>query len=349
MEVHEFIRWILRKGLLAVNHEKVDEMEQLSSSMKDLGIHKLSGLLQSFAEAIRGPEGGPNLQMRIISDSSVCEICMDLLFQIQSCIEHNRDFLQVLYTGEPHVGYSISQFLNHPWIDWNTDLLRQCGLAIEDAQLIQLGFYSNGKTHQPASASEPQGFWAVKGIPEIFITSSVKSPRRDDSATADAEWKSSRLETHNEVVMPELAFVVPGYMNHGISWEKFRSRYMLPEDLLALRGRSHIHWEPLLEQARRTWLEPGGERHPVALLLFEKLLSVDGELFIESSQGERLLLTDGYTTHAESPLNILRYLPFELRERQSLLVAFHLLEKPQRLAARPMAVVTENEVLKLVS
>lgn len=343
MHVQNFIVSILRKGLLALKRDDIVTLRNLAGRIHPLGLRKLEQLLVGLCDALSGTAQNEEPRDRLVRDLLSSERCLDLIFQIQSCIEHNRDFLMLLYTDESLSGIRLSKFLNQPWVDWNKDLLHQCGLTLHDAELIQVGFLATGRNHDPALTTSPMGFWAAKNISDIFVTSDSLGTDRS------ASWSSEGMESHGEVVIPEFAFIIPGYMNHGICWEEFRSRFMLPEDLLAIRQRSHFHWEPVMEAVRQTWSEPTSDRHPVALLLFERLHVSNGSLYMESSHGENLILVDRVSTEIHSPVNLLRYLPFECRERQSLLVAFHFLNESGLIGARPMALVTEREVLRLVS
>lgn len=341
MDVEDLVRWLLKKGLLAVKEEQVQSMEVLGHKTNELGLKKLAHLLLGLERALTGPDEDRCVQQNLICNPRACEISLDLICQLQACIEHNRDFLHRLYSDESLSDMPITRFLNQPWIDWNQDLLLKCGLTLEDAQLIQLGVYSSGSRHSSSYDDDSVGFWVSKKESEVFLT--------NQDSFSNKSWASDSLDVHNEVVMPELAFVVPGYINHGVCWDDFRSRYLLPEDLLVLREKSHLHWGPVIEKVKESWLDPLSDKNPVALLLFERLLQDEGNLFIESSHNERLSLTKGVNPEDNSVLNILKYLPFELRERQSLLVSFYQNEVESRVDVKPMALVTDREVIRLIS
>lgn len=342
LAVESMVRWLLGKGLLAIDYDKFNELHHLAESSTGLGLKKLGQLLKRLASSLANESPRESFRLRITTDISACEICLDLIFQIQACIEHNRDFLQILYCGDTISEFTVSRFLNQPWIDWNTDLLQQCGLAIKDAKLIQLGFSTNLSGSMHESMSSPIGYWAAAGSPEIFLSSSDLAP------AGYQNWASSRQESHGEVVLPEIAFMVPGDPNYGICWDEYRTRYVLPEDLISLRSHSHLQWEPVLSRVRECWTNPLADRFPVAMLQFENLVATDGQIFIESSHGEKLWLTEGTEASKGSSLHILKYLPFELRERQCLLVSFHHIRSKGQIGARPIALITEQEVIRLI-
>lgn len=343
MEVDDLVRWLLGKGLFAVKEEQLNLLLDFGERTRNSGLNKLSGLLTGLEQALVGGKENRCVQHNLMTNPMACEISTDLMCQLQACIHHNRDFLELLYTDNLLEHNHITNFINQPWIDWNKELLQQCGLTLEDSQLIQLGFYSSGKNHSNEfSESDSLGFWYAKYQEEVFITSTRNEVSK--------ESVSNDLELPNKVVTPELAYVIPGYFNHGICWDEFRTRYLLPEDLLALREKSALQWGPVIEKVKSNWIDPLADKHPVALLMFEKLLQDAGDLYIESSHDERLPLSSGNGEEESSVLSILKYLPFDLRERQSMLVSFHnRVEHGNGIQAKPLALVSEREVLRLIS
>lgn len=337
--VHQFVRTLINKGLFSANHEHFLELQALNRISENNGLQKIAKLLSELKDTIYDNTGGEVVSNRLLRDPDCIEVATDLTCQLQSCIKHNKEFLTRLFkediSSEP-----VTQFLNQPWIDWNKDLLVRCGLTLEDAELIQLGFYSRGRHHSSDFDDDSIGFWVNKNQNDIFITN-LNSGQKDG-------WKSDSLEVQNEVVIPDLAYIIPGYFNHGVCWNEFRSRYLLPEDLIVLREKSVIHWESLIDKVKQSWLDPLSDKSPVALLLYESLAPENGELVITSPHNEKLKLSCGSKQENDSVLSILKYLPFELRERQSLLVSFHR-DIDDDMTVKPLAIASDREVVRLIS
>lgn len=333
----------MSKGLFAIKEKQLNLLVSLGERAEESGLKKLSDVLTGLEHSLSGGREDRCVQHNLMTNPVACEICTDLMCQLQACIHHNRDFLELLYTDNLSEHTHITDFINQPWIDWNKELLQQCGLTLEDSQLIQLGFYSSGINHsRDYKEDESLGFWYGKNQNEIFVTNSLNEVSKNSI--------SNDLDLPDKVILPELAYVIPGYFNHGICWDEFRTRYLLPEDLLALREKSILHWQPLIDKVKANWINPLAEKHPVALLMFEKLIQSAGDLYIESSYQEILPLSCGSDEDEFSVLSILKYLPFDLRERQSMLVSFHNgSESSNGIQAKPLALVSEREVLRLIS
>ena len=69
---------------------------------------------------------------------------------------------------------------------------------------------------------------------------------------------------------------------------------------------------------------------------------------ITSPHNEKLKLSCGSKQENDSVLSILKYLPFELRERQSLLVSFHR-DIDDDMTVKPLAIASDREVVRLIS
>jgi hypothetical protein len=92
---------------------------------------------------------------------------------------------------------------------------------------------------------------------------------------------------------------------------------------------------------------PLGDRHPFALIRYRALGKAGNHPAIEDPAGERLALTDSTRESEPATLHLLSMLPTTIRRDQVMLVRFHHELDSQRLHAKPLSIITENEIIRL--
>jgi len=92
---------------------------------------------------------------------------------------------------------------------------------------------------------------------------------------------------------------------------------------------------------------PLGDRHPFALVRYRALGKAGEQAVIEDPNGERLALTDSTRENEPPTLHLLAMLPPAIRRDHVMLVRFHHDLDSQKLHAKPLSIVTENEIIRL--
>ena len=92
---------------------------------------------------------------------------------------------------------------------------------------------------------------------------------------------------------------------------------------------------------------PLGDRHPIALVKYRALGKAADDVIIEDSSGERLVLDDDAHPGDPATLPLLPMLPRSVRHDQVILLRFHHDLDSQKLRAKPLSIITAEDVIRL--
>jgi hypothetical protein len=92
---------------------------------------------------------------------------------------------------------------------------------------------------------------------------------------------------------------------------------------------------------------PLGDRHPVALVKYRNLGRAEEDFVLEDPTGERLVLADDGYAGDPATLPLLPMLPKEIRREQVMLIRFNHNLDSQKLRAKPLSIVTMEDVVRL--
>jgi len=148
------------------------------------------------------------------------------------------------------------------------------------------------------------------------------------------------------MVCPELC-VYPGNLNPRIRWEASEPRPVTQADYAQARAHAKSDLRSMLKDVKTQLKSPLGDRHPLALVKYRALGHAGENIIIEDTVGERLVLAeDGYAGDSET-MPLLPLLTQSALHDQALLVRFHHDLDSQKLRAKPLSIVTENDVIRL--
>src|SRR5262249_18706648 len=103
----------------------------------------------------------------------------------------------------------------------------------------------------------------------------------------------------------------------------------------------------VVKEVKTQLRSPLGDRHPFALIRYRALGRAGDDIIIEDQTGERLVLADDQYAGEPATLPLLPMLPRGARHEQVMLVRFHHDLDSQKLRAKPLSIVTENEIIRL--
>jgi hypothetical protein len=118
-------------------------------------------------------------------------------------------------------------------------------------------------------------------------------------------------------------------------------------DHLRAREFAKTDVKALIKDVKSQLKSPLGDRHPFALIRYRALGKAGDHPVLEDSVGERLALTDSTRESEPATLHLLSMIPAAIRRDQVMLVRFHHDLDSQKLHAKPLSVVTENEIIRL--
>jgi hypothetical protein len=235
---------------------------------------------------------------------------------------------------KPETETDIAAWLGHAW---QLRELKDAGLVQNNVELLQLAF----NAHDDWTRQEfvETGVWlnlqtgAVQLARNYRPYRAAKMIREDDSC-------------FTVMICPELC-VYPGNLNPRVRWEACEPRPATNADYACAREFAKPDVKSVIKDVKTQLRTPLGDRHPFALIKYRALGRAGEDVVIEDQTGERLVLADDAYGGEPATLPLLPMLPRNARHDQVLLVRFHHDLDSQKLRAKPLSVVTENEIIRL--
>ena len=141
--------------------------------------------------------------------------------------------------------------------------------------------------------------------------------------------------------------VYPGNLNPRVRWEASEPRPATSADYTSAREHAKSDLKSVIKEVKTQLRSPLGDRHPFALIRFRALGCAGEDIIIEDQTGERLVLADDQFPGEPATLPLLPMLPRAARHDQVMLARFHHDLDSQKLRAKPLSVLTENEIIRL--
>jgi hypothetical protein len=328
---------LVRAGLGTLNAKSA---RQIDEQAKQLGNAYLPGA-QNALHALTGlfyrSQISSEDELKASEREKVYSAALDQLNRLQSLCKQGRKYLQTRLDDpelKPETETDIAAWLGHAW---QLRELKDVGLVQTNVELLQLAFNS----HDDWTRKEfvETGVWLNLQSGAVQLTRNyrpyhaAKFIREDDSC-------------FNVVVCPELC-VYPGNLNPRVRWEASEQRPGATTDIARAREHAKSDLKAVVKDVKSQLKSPLGDRHPLALVKFRALGKAGEEYIIEDSAGERLALADDGYPGDPATLPLLPMLPKSARYNQAMLLRFEHNLDTQKLRAKPLSIVTENEIVRL--
>jgi hypothetical protein len=328
---------LIRAGLGTLNAKSARQVEEQARQLGDAylpgaqnALHALTGLFYR-SQISSEDELKPSERERIYSAA------LDQLNRLHSLCKQGRKYLQTRLEDpelKPETETDIAAWLGHAW---QLRELKDAELVQTSVELLQLAFNS----HDDWTRQEfvETGVWLNLQTGAVQLTRNyrpyraAKFIREDDSC-------------FTVMTCPELC-VYPGNLNPRVRWEASEPRPATKADHARAREYAKTDLKSVIKDVKTQLRTPLGDRHPFALIRYRALGRAGEDVIIEVQSGERLALADDQYGGEPATLPLLPMLPRDARRDQVMLVRFHHDLDSQKLRAKPLSVVTENEIIRL--
>jgi hypothetical protein len=118
-------------------------------------------------------------------------------------------------------------------------------------------------------------------------------------------------------------------------------------DLAKVRSFAAGEFATLVKEVKTHLKNPLAEKNPVFALNFQQICQIENQYVVEDAKGERLVLTDHGMSEEPKTCHLLGLLPPELFTKQTLVARFHHDLDTRKLRIKPLAIVTETQVVRL--
>lgn len=328
---------LVRSGLGTLNAKSARQVEEQAKQLGDAYLPGAQNALHALTGLFYRTQISSEDELKASERERVYTAALDQLNRLHSLCKQGRKYLQTRLEDpelKPETETGIAAWLGHAW---QLRELKDAGLVQTGVELLQLAFNS----HDDWTRQEfvETGVWMNLQNGAVQVTRNyrpyraAKFIREDDSC-------------FHVMTCPEL-YVYPGDLNPRVRWDASEPRPATRADFARARDYAKADLKTVIKEVKTQLRTPLGDRHPIALLKYRALGRAGEEIIIEDPNGERLVLADDTHNSEPATLLLLSMLPKEVRHDQVLLIRFHHDLDSQKLHAKPLSIVTENEVVRL--
>ncbi len=328
---------LVRIGIGNMNAKSAQQIEARAKQLGDAYLPGAQAALHAYTHLFFADDGKFDDKLPVAARESIYSEALDQLARIHAIAKQGRTYLDKRLADpglKPETDSSIAAWLGHAW---QLSELRDAGLTVEGAQLMQLAFNS----HDDVARREfiDTGIWIDLDRGTVYNTKhyrpykAVKHMKAEDSFLQVAQ-------------VPQLC-IYPGDMNPRVRWDAMLGRPTEPQDFVKIRQAAHFDFAALIKSIKGNLKGPLLEKQPVCLLNFKHITMVSESFVVEDASGNRLTMTDRGMSEEPPSLQLLRMLPSETLSGQTLVVRFRHDLDTRRLEVKPLSILAGNELIRL--
>lgn len=323
---------ILQTGLAGLDAAAVKNLERQA---KELGNYYIGGIQNAFNEVL--------IHIKSNTEQEYDKTIESVLY-MNALLKKAKDYLESKKENEDNllkldISSAVEEQIGHIW---TLEELLENNMYIENAKLVQLAFYSYGDDSRREFVDV--GFQFCLNDANIYLTYNY----RPYKALKYVKEEDSRYELTET---PEL-YIYPGDANPRVRWNKYTLSEVKEEHLLKIKAAAKTSFADTAKAVKNQIKSPLSDKNPVFLLHITDVGLVEMEdgtkqLYITDEKGVKQVLQDkGYVDTQSVPF--LKRLDNKLLIGNTLLVMFVNDTESGVLAAKPLALVTDKEIVRLV-
>ncbi len=328
---------LVRSGLGTLNAKSARQIEEQAKQLGNAYLPGAQNALHALTGLFYRSQISSEDELKASERERVYSTALDQLNRLHSLCKQGRKYLQTRLDDpelKPETETDIAAWLGHAW---QLRELKDAGLVQTNVELLQLAFNS----HDDWTRREfvETGVWLNLQTGAVQLTRNyrpyhaARHIREDDSC-------------FQVMVCPELC-VYPGNLNPRVRWEASEPRPVAKADHARARDFARADWKAVIKDVKTQLKSPLGDRHPFALVKYRALGHAGDAVIIEGADGERLVLADDHHDGEPATLPLLPMLPRSVHHDQAMLVRFHHDLDLQKLLAKPLSIVTGDEIIRL--
>jgi len=328
---------LVRSGLGTLNSKSARQVEEQAKQLGNAYLPGAQNALHALTGLFYRSQISSEDELKASERERIYSAALDQLNRLQSLCKQGRKYLNTRLADpelKPETETDIAAWLGHAW---QLRELKEAGLVQANAELLQLAFNS----HDDWTRKEfvETGVWLNLQSGAVQLTHNyrpyhaARHIREDDSC-------------FHIMACPELC-VYPGNLNPRVRWEASEPRLITHADYARARELARPDLKAVIKDVKTQLKSPLGDRHPLALLKYRTLGRVGSETVMVDFAGEKLVLADDGYAGEPNVLPLLPMLPKAVRQDQVILVRFHHDLDLQKLRAKPLSIVTAEDLVRL--
>ena len=321
------VRHIAQSGFGSLDPKS---LQLLEDQAKQLGNYYIPGIQATMNELLL-------LLRSDIGKEERYSYAMEKLLVLHVLLKRSREHLQKR-TEDPDTPMdtetTLEERIGHAW---QLAELRECGLALDGTELLQLAFRSYADEARGEYVDE--GSWMELKTGQIYTTRTYRPFR--------AAKYIREEDSFYDVLQAVDPVRYPGDINARIRWEEAVPRETVPSDYARVLGFAKNSIPESVKLVKNQIKNPLSDKHPVLLIRFASLLHSNDKYAIVDEAGNRLVLKD--IRHLAHPTTGLLPMLNEIwLKDQAILVMFEHDMEQGTLAAQPLSIVTGESLIRMM-
>lgn len=328
---------LVKLGMGNTNAKIAKQIEEQAKQLANAYLPGAQAALNAYTTLFASEDGKFDADQSTVQREAIYSQALDQLTRLHAIIKQGREYLNKRAADPelaPDTSSTIAAWLGHAW---HLSELKEAGLVQEKVDLIQLAFH----THDSVARGEyvDTGIWMNLNTGKIQFTQTFRP-------YAAVKYIKSEDSFFQVAQVPELC-VYPGEVNPRVRWDGMTPRPVEKSDLAKVRSFAASDFASLVKEVKTHLKSPLAEKNPVLALNFQQLGQIENQYVVEDAKGERLVLTDHGMSEEPKTCHLLGLLPPELFTKQTLVARFHHDLDTRKLRIKPLAIVTETQVVRL--
>ena len=278
----KLLRNIVQVGLSGIDSAT---KKTLTAQIKELGNYYIGGIQTAFNNLL--------VELDYVEGDEYTSV-IDQLNYISALLKKSKEYIEWKKENpeaDPEINSAIEEQIGFVWK--LTDLM-QYGLYEENAEILQLSYYSYDNIARKEFVDE--GYWFNLKTGKIYKSKNYRPYRA-------AKYIKEENSCFEVLQLPEL-FIYPGDVNPRARWESSKFRAATKEDREKVGASANGNFAEVVKQAKGTIKNPLMDKNPVVLLKLHKANMQGEHIVIEDKEGNKLTLTDfpGQNIYTETSL-----------------------------------------------
>jgi hypothetical protein len=325
---------VVRLGIGNMNAKTARELEEQARQLGNAYLVGAQAALRNYTKLFYSEDGeertGANRE-------AVYSEALDQLCRLHALIRKGRAYLQTRLDDPelaPETDTGIAAWLGHAW---QLRELKEAGLVEENVELVQLAFHSYDDVARKEYVDA--GVWMNLGNGRICLTQTFRPYQAARHIKSD--------DSFSQVAQIKELCVYPGDINPRVRWDGMLARPIEPGDLAKVRGHGRGEFAAVVKDVKSVLKDPLVNKYPICALNYRRIGAVGKALVVEDRTGERLVLTDAGLPEEPRSSHLLSLVPKDLLQDQTLIMRFRHDLDSRKLQVKPLAIVTEADVIRL--
>ncbi|MEZ6141522.1 MAG: hypothetical protein R3B84_13195 [Zavarzinella sp.] len=324
-------------GIGNMNAKLADTIEQRAKQLGDAYLPGAQSALLAYTTNFSDSTGKFDDKIPTAVREAMYSDALDQLARLHALVKQGRAYLEKRLNDpdlKPETESPIAAWLGHAW---HLSELREAGLTLENAELLQLAFNSNDDVARREFVDT--GIWVELSSGKVLTTKTYRPYKAVKFIKSE--------DSFFQVAQVPLLCIYPGDMNPRCRWDEMLPRPTTPEDYQKVQSLAAVDFSALTKTVKNNLKGPLSEKQPVCLLRFKQIGLINDVFVIEDQAGNRLTLTDRGMSEEPSSVELLRLVPPDALMNQVLVGRFRHDLDSCKLEVKPLSIVTNTEVIRL--